>query len=95
MRVVAVGAADPFAIHLALGERSEDVNFFIDLAVRVIQVVFQKRERVMIVETIQRSMAGSDVPSVRVTGSAALQLCGGVFAFQFGQAISITTIPEH
>ena len=53
-----VGTTDPFAVHLALSEGAEDIDFFVDLAIRMIEVILQQREGVVIVEPVEGSMTG-------------------------------------
>ena len=41
MRIVAIGAADPLGVHLALQERAVDIHFILDLTISVIESLAQ------------------------------------------------------
>ncbi len=94
MRIVAVRAADAFAIHQALRKRTEHIHFFINLSVVVIQMIFQNRKSVVVIETVSRLEAGMNALPMGMARSAGLQLGRLVLAVQICEPMSVSTIPE-
>ena len=50
MRIVAIAAGDACPVHPALNERTVDVNFFPDLAIREVEILFQEARQMCVEE---------------------------------------------
>ena len=95
MRIMAIGTANSLVVHPALDERSIHVNFVLDLAIGKVRVSLQD----FLLKVIAVRITGKEVcikdSSSAVTRRTGLQLGLRILAFQFGQAVAVTTIPEQ
>ena len=82
VRVVAVRAADPDLVHLALHEGADDVDLLQHLAVSVVQRRAQRLDRVVVVVVARDVGLRGQRAAPRVAGRAALDLGRGLAATQ-------------
>ena len=93
--IVTVGTANSLVIHLALQERSKNIDLFHDLAVVMVERRSENGVAEMIVVALARNEARVDHPPVRMAGSTTLDLVARLLSFQLSQAISMVAIPEN
>jgi len=82
--VMAIGAADPLVVHLALHERAIDIDLVLDLAVGVIGIGLKEFEVEEVVIVLVGGEADIEQAAAAVALGAGLQLPLGAFALQLG-----------